>query len=147
MISVSVAVSMTPLATSVPPINVSKWRSRAMMADCMSGSFGWSGLRLRNSPMVVNVICFAVLQILCSQPRIEHPIRGRNARRKGGATRCMGPRNRDKRLEIVCQSKPSHPVLRGERPCQAVAGIASNLSAVAWLGNANLRKVAIVKGL
>ena len=93
-----------------------------MMADCIKGSFGWSGLR-RNSPMVGNVIWFAVLQILCSQPRIERPIRGRNALRKGRAKRCMGPRNRDKRLGIVCQSKPSHPVLRGERPCPALAGM------------------------
>jgi len=118
IISVSVAVSMTPLATSVPPMNVSRWRSSAMMADCIR--LGLLGLR-RNSPIVGNVICFAVLQILCSQQRIERPIRGRNALRKAWAKRCRRPRNRDKRLGIVCQSKPSHPVLRGQRPCQAVA--------------------------
>ena len=27
------------------------------------------------------------------------------------------------RLEIVCQSKPVHPVLQGAQPCQAVAGM------------------------
>lgn len=92
------------------------------MADCIR--LGLLGLR-RNSPMVVNVICFAVLQILCSQQRIERPIRGRNALRKAWAIRCKRRRNRDKRLGIVCRSIPSHPVLRGERPCQAVAGIAT----------------------
>ena len=120
IISVKVAVSMTPLATSVPPMNVSKWRSSAMMADCMR--LGLLGLRL-NSPIVGNVIWFAVLQILCSQPRIAHPNRGRNAPRKGRATRCMRPRNRGIRLERGCRSKRGHPVLRGKRPCQAVAGM------------------------
>ena len=73
---------MTPLATSVPPIKVSRWRSSAMMADCMR--LGLLGLRL-NSPMVGNVIWFAVLQILCSQPRIVRPNRGTNAPRKAWA--------------------------------------------------------------
>ncbi len=58
-----------------------------MMADCIR--LGLLGLR-RNSPIVVNVTCFAVLQILCNQPRIERPIRGRNALRKGRAKRCRG---------------------------------------------------------
>jgi hypothetical protein len=56
-----------------------------MTADCMM--LGLLGLRL-NSPMVGNVIWFAVLQILGNLRRIERPNRGRNALRKAWAKRC-----------------------------------------------------------
>ena len=86
IISVKVVVSMIPLATSVPPMKVSKWRSSAMTAAFIIGRFGWSGLRLRNSPMIVNVFTCEVLQILDSRLRIVLPIRQRREPRRVWAT-------------------------------------------------------------
>ena len=49
IISCKVSVSNKPLATSVPPIKVNRWRSNAMTADFIRGSLVVSGLRLRNN--------------------------------------------------------------------------------------------------
>ena len=73
MISVSVAVSMMPLATRVPPMKVNRWRSKAMTADFIKGSFGVSGvsgLRLRNN-LICSWVCWRDSRLRIVPPNLQ----------------------------------------------------------------------------